>query len=191
MTKTGVIVEGGDGQHHIEADIVVNCVGFERNTSAAKALTGFDKMYNNNYLAKDFVYLADAFIDGDAFNSLFGSSVLEMVKFYVEVFIKFFNDPEFERMITMEGIEKIPIEDRKWSHYIEAAMALIRNYPSIQEIANRQVTQRTNNFLEAHDLETYIAANKREWIDTHSLLAGKPMREEDCLPYVFERLTTK
>ncbi len=39
--------------------------------------------------------------------------------------------------------------------------------------------------MEAYDSETYIHANKREWVDTHSLLAGKPMSEEACLPYVF------
>jgi hypothetical protein len=91
-------------------------------------------------------------------------------------------------MMNTEGIEKIPVEDRKWSHYINAAVALIQKYPGIHEIAKKQVIQRTQNFLEAHDLETYIAQNKREWIDTHSKLAGKPMKEEECLPYVFEKL---
>ena len=188
MTETGVHV---DGQRHIEADIVVNSVGFERNAIVARELSGYREIYNNNYLAKDFMYLADAYIDDDAFNSLFGSSVLEMVKFYIEVFIMFFNNPEYANMLTTEGIEKIPIEGRKWSNYIKSAMALIRKYPNIQEIARKQVTQRTKNFLEVHDIETYIAANKREWIDTHSMLAGKPMKEEDCLPYVFEKLLKK
>jgi hypothetical protein len=188
MTEAGVFV---DGRHYIAADIVVKCIGFERNTSLAKALSGYHEMYNNNYLSKDFVYLADAYIDSDAFNSLFGSSVVEMVKFYIEVFIMFFNNPEYGQMMRTEGIEKIPIEHRKWSHYIEGAMALIRNYPSICEIARKQITQRTKNFLEAHDLENYIAENKREWIDMHSMLAGRPMKEEDCLPYVFEKLSGK
>jgi cation diffusion facilitator CzcD-associated flavoprotein CzcO len=188
MTENGVLV---NGQHQIEADIVVKCTGFERNASVAKALSDCHETYNNNYLAKDFLYLADAYIDSDAFNSLFGSSVVEMVKFYMEVFIMFFNKPEYEHMMNTEGIEKIPIEDRKWSHYIKGAMTLIRNYPDIREIAGRQVAHRTKNFLEAHDLENYIAENKREWIDTHSMLAGKPMKEEDCLPYVFEKLLRK
>lgn len=185
MTENGVWV---DGHRHIEVDIVVNTVGFERNVSRAKELSGCGAIYTNNYLAKDFMYLADAFIDDDAFNSFFGSSVLEMVKFYVEVFIKFFDNPEYEHMMNTEGIEKIPIEERKWSHYINAAVALIQKYPDIHEIAKKQVIQRTQNFLEAHDLETYIAQNKREWIDTHSKLAGKPMKEAECLPYVFEKL---
>ena len=185
MTENGVWV---DGHRHIEADIVVNTVGFERNVSRAKELSGCGAIYTNNYLAKDFIYLADAFIDDDAFNSFFGSSVLEMVKFYVEVFIKFFDNPEYEPMMNTEGIEKIPIEERKWSHYINAAVALVQKYPDIHEIAKKQVSQRTQNFLEAHDLETYIAQNKREWIDTHSKLAGKPMKEAECLPYVFEKL---
>ncbi|MGA9235393.1 MAG: hypothetical protein WBV91_11255, partial [Desulfobacterales bacterium] len=108
--------------------------------------------------------------------------------FYIEVFIMLFNNPDYDNMMITEGIEKIAIEDRKWSHYIEAAMALIRNYPSIRKIAGNQVTERTKSFLEAHDLELYVAENKREWIDTHAMLAGKPMREEDCLPYVFEKV---
>ena len=84
LNENGVIV---DGQTPIDADVVVNCVGFERNTSSARRLSGYHEPYNNNYLAKDFMYLADAYIDSNAFNSLFGSSVLEMVKFYIEVFI--------------------------------------------------------------------------------------------------------
>ena len=187
MNANGVIV---DGQIPIDADVVVNCVGFERNTSSARRLSGYHETYNNNYLAKDFMYLADAYIDSDAFNSLFGSSVLEMVKFYIEVFILFFNNPEYDTMMRTEGIEKIPVEDRQWSNYIKAAMALIRSDARIAEIADKQIKQRTNNFLEVHDLETYIAENKREWIDMHSSLAGREMREADCLPYVFDKLLT-
>jgi cation diffusion facilitator CzcD-associated flavoprotein CzcO len=188
MTENGVTV---DGRRQIPADIVVNAVGFERNTPVAQALSGFREITNTNYVAKDFMYLADAYIDDEAFNSLFGSSVLEMVKFYLEVFVMFFDSPEYDVMVRSEGIEKLPIGERKWSDYIAGAMALIRKYPDIHAIAKRQVAHRTQNFLEAHDLETYIAANKREWIDTHAMLAGKPMTEAECLPYVFEKLVKK
>jgi hypothetical protein len=145
-------------------------------------------MYNNNYLDKDMIYLADAFIDDGAFNSFFGSSVLEMVKFYMDVYVTFFNNPDFDTMMQTDGIEKISIEDRKWSHYISAANSLTKNYPGLDQIANKQVKQRTKNFLESHDLETYISQNRREWIDTHALLAGKTMKAEDCLPFVFQKL---
>ena len=188
MTATGVIV---DGQNEIEADVVVNCIGFERNAPQVKALSGYHEMYNNNYVDKDFMYLADAYIDDDAFNSLFGSSVLEMVKFYLEVFIKFFNNPEYEEMLAIEGTAIIPINERKWTHYIKAAMALIGRYADIRELADSQVARRTDNFLEIHDIETYLEENKREWLDTHSMLAGKRMKAEDCLPYVFDRLKPK
>jgi cation diffusion facilitator CzcD-associated flavoprotein CzcO len=182
MTENGAYI---DEKEPIEADIVINAVGFERNAAVALDLSGFQETYTNNYLGKDFMYLADAYIDNDAFNSLFGSSVLEMVKFYIEIFILFFNKPEYEEMIRTEGIKKVPIHDRNWSHYITGAMALIRKYPGIRKIAEEQVRKRSRNFFEMHDLETYIAENKREWIDTHSKLAGKPMTEKDCLPYVF------
>ncbi len=185
MTADTVVV---NDQQRITADIVVNCVGFERNTPLAEALSGFREMYNNNYVDKDFMYLADAYIDADAFNSLFGSSVLEMVKFYMEVFILYFDNPEFETMMKIDQIEKLPIEERKWSHYIKGAMALIENDPRIHDAAWQQINQRTDNFLQTHDLSTYVEQNKREWLDMHRMLAGKSMKEEECLPYVFENL---
>ena len=185
MTETGVVI---GGQQHVNADVVVNCIGFQRNAPLVNALSGYHEMYNNNFVDKDFMYLADAFIDDDAFNSLFGSSVLEMVKFYMEVFVMFFDNPDYDTMVKTEGIRKISVSSRAWSHYIEAAMALIRAFPAIRDMAAEQVDTRTKNFLEIHDMETFIAENKREWIDIHSMLAGKPMAERDCLPYIFEKL---
>ena len=93
------------------------------------------------------MYLADAYIDNNAFNSLFGSSVLEMVKFYVEVFIMFFNQPEYDEMIRTEGIERILIEDRNWAHYINGAMALIRRYPSRPQNCQTAGRQKDPKFL--------------------------------------------
>lgn len=188
MYENGVIV---DNRQRIDADIIINCVGFYRNASKVKEICDYTKMFNNNYVDKDLMYLADAYIDDDAFNSFFGSSVLEMAKFYLDVYLHFFNNDDYYDMIESDGIQTISIEDRKWSHYIAAAQALMKRYPAIYEKAKNQVTQRTQNFMEAHDLETYIAANKREWMDTHSLLAGKPMKPEDCLPYVFQKLIEK
>jgi len=185
MTTDTVVV---NDQHRIKADIVVNCVGFSRNTPLAESLSGYREMYNNNYVDKDFMYLADAYIDADAFNSLFGSSVLEMVKFYMAIFILYFNNPEFESMMKIDQIEKLPIRERKWSHYIKGAMALIKNDPRIHEAAWQQIDRRTENFLQTHDLATYVEQNKREWLDMHQMLAGKSMKEEECLPYVFENL---
>jgi thioredoxin reductase len=188
LKPTGAIVDGGQ---EIAADIIVNCVGFETNSSIARSLSGHDQTFNNNYLDKDFMYLADAYIDNDAFNSLFGSSVLEMAKFYLHLYIKYFDNPAFDEMMQTPGIEKLSIEERKWSEYIKGAMSLIRANPEIGEAAKKLVAQRTANFLECHDLETYIAENKREWIDMHTSLAGRPLADDECLPYLFERLATR
>lgn len=194
QTITGNVTEVNDkgvvvnGNQNINADILVNCVGFEKNSSLAKELCGYSEMYNTNYVDKDFMYLADAYIDDDAFNSFFGSSVLEMVKFYLEVYLNYFDKPAYEEMSSFAGIEKISIDDRSWSHYIKAANGLIQNRPYLYEVAKKQVNERTQNFLEKHDLEAYIAENKREWLDTHAFLAGQNMAEEQCLPYVFEKL---
>jgi len=185
MDQKGVVLDQG---RFIEADVVVNCVGFERNAPVAKALSAYAETYNINYLDKDLMYLADAFIDDNAFNSFFGSSVLEMAKFYLEVYLHYFDTPAFDTLISAQGIRKVPIEERCWSHYIQGAEALVRQFGNIRQIAERQVAQRTRNFLEVHDLPAYLAENRREWIDTHSLLAGRPMRTEECLAYVFDKL---
>lgn len=188
MFETGVIV---DNQHRIDADVVLNCVGFYRNALNVKKICNYSQMYSNNYIDRNLMYIADAYIDDDAFNSFFGSSVLEMAKFYLDLYIRFFDKEDYFSMLESEGVEKIAIENRKWSQYIAAAAALMNRYPEIYESVRKQVGQRTQNFLEAHDLETYIAANKREWQDTHSLLAGRPMKSEECLPYVFQKLIDK
>ncbi len=188
MYENGLIV---DENNRVEADIVINCIGFQRNASHVSEICDYTITHTNNFLDKNFMYLADAHIDDDAFNSLFGSSVLEMVKFYLDVYLYFFDNEEYDSMIRSDGIDTVAIQDRKWSDYISAAAALMNKYPDIYEKAKRQVAERTGNFMEAHDLQTYIAANRREWIDTHSLLAGKSMKAEDCLPYVFEKLIKK
>ena len=189
-TVTGLYDHGlvVDYDTRIEADVIVNCVGFHRNSPVVKQLCGRDTMYNNNYIDKDLMYLADAYIDDDVFNSFFGSSVLEMTKFYMDVFIHFFNNQEFETMINSAGIGQIDINDRRWSHYIAGAESLIRNYPTFDDAARKQIDKRTANFLEAHDLETYVAANRREWHDLHEMLSGRRMKEAECLPYVFDKL---
>lgn len=185
MYKNGVIVNGGE---KVEADIVVNCVGFHRKAPVVKEMCDYREMYNTNYVDKDFMYLADAYIDDDVFNSFFGSSVLEMTKFYMDVYIDYFDNEAYEEMISLEGVKKISIEDRRWSHYMAGADALIKQYPRFYEAAKKQIETRTANFLETHDLKTYIAENKREWLDTHTLLNGEPLSEDKCLPYVFEKL---
>ena len=56
----------------LEADVVVGCIGFERNTTFCEQLTGRSLVKHSNYLDKNLMYLADAEIDESAFNSFFG-----------------------------------------------------------------------------------------------------------------------
>ena len=188
LYENGVIVDHRD---RIEADIVINCVGFHRNAPAVKQICEYDQMYNNNYIDKDMMYLADAYIDDDVFNSFFGSSVLEMTKFYMDVYLDFFDNESYDVMTQIEGIYKISVEDRRWSHYIAGAEALIGEYPRFYEAARKQIDERTANFMESHDLSTYINANKREWLDIHEQLSGRKLSESECLPYFFEKLLEK
>lgn len=185
VEKDAVVLDDGT---RVTADIIVNCVGFHRMSTVLREMCDYHEMYNNNYIDKDLMYLADAYIDDDVFNSFFGSSVLEMTKFYMEVYLRFFDSEEYDTMIQAPGIGKIPVEDRRWSHYIAGSEALMDAYPEFRQAARDQIDARTRNFKEAHDLSVYIAQNKREWLDTHHQLAGRQLSEAECLPYVFEKL---
>ena len=65
MYEKGIIV---GNQQRIEADIVVNCVGFHRNATIVKDLCDHKEMYNNNYLDKNFIYLRRNLIHNHIFN---------------------------------------------------------------------------------------------------------------------------
>ena len=65
----------------IDADIIIKCTGFERNASLIPKITPYTQTNSINYLDDNVMYLADALIDNNVFNSIFGSSVIEMVKF--------------------------------------------------------------------------------------------------------------
>jgi len=66
-------------------------------------------------------------------------------------------------------MQTIATQDRKSSHYISGAAASMNCYPDICEAAGKPLSQRTSNFLEVHDLESYIAANKENgWISIPS-----------------------
>jgi cation diffusion facilitator CzcD-associated flavoprotein CzcO len=179
------------GDRRIEADVIVACVGFHRNASTAAALCGKTETLSTNYVDRDFMYLADAHIDDNAHNSFFGSSVLEMVKFYVNAYLELFGALSFEQARAVPGVTVVPIINRKWNDYIGGAQALMQAFPRLRELARAQVDARSADFAQAHDLQSYLAANRREWFALHEQLAGRPMAERECLPFVFDKLIEK
>ena len=73
---SGLVTKSGK---FASADIVVHCTSCERNASLVPALPPCTQSNSINCLDQDVMYLADALLDDAVFNSLFGSSVLEMV----------------------------------------------------------------------------------------------------------------
>jgi len=175
----------------IEADVVVPCIGFHRNTIFCEQLTGMTDIKNSNYLAKHMMYLADAEIDHGAFNWFFGSSVLEYAKFFTEVFITGLeHEEEVGELLWGDDLPMHPIEDRKWSHYIEASRKMINaksaGIPYFADAANKQVDLRTKHFYKTLPPVAYVEANRLEWVELHTRLnGGKPVPAEDQLPYFF------
>merc|ERR1719462_802381 len=111
FSDNAVILGSGE---RIEADVFIPCIGFERNTDLCQDLTGCQEVCQTNYLDKHMMYLADAEIDDDAFNSFFGSSVLEYAKFFIEVFIR---EDEIGEMLWGSDVPRFDITKRKWSQY--------------------------------------------------------------------------
>eukprot|EP00913_Durusdinium_trenchii_P003263 g3019.t1 len=91
IEKEGVVLSSGD---FMACDVVVGCIGFERSNTLCEWLTGRKEVKTTNYLDQHMMYLADAEIDEGAFNSFFGSSVLEYGKFFTNVFVEGLKRPD-------------------------------------------------------------------------------------------------
>ena len=116
------------------------------------------------------MYLADALIDDNVFNSIFGSSVIEMAKFFIEVYSYFYKNPEkYEEIEKL--LHKVNIENRKWSDYIKGSNVLVENNNDIKDIVKNQLNKRNNNFINAHNVEEFKKENKREWIEINKILS--------------------
>jgi len=184
MVAGGVVLSDGAT---LEADVVVGCIGFERNTTFCEQLTGRSMVHHSNYLDKNLMYLADAEIDEGAFNFMFGSSVLEYAKFYTKVYAEGFARPSaLGPLLWGDGVPACAIKERKWSQYIETARELMRGDPAIAAAAKAQVEARTAHFHATMPPESFVAVNRREWEELHTRLnGGKPLPRELHLPYFF------
>merc|ERR1711972_445341 len=187
--ETGMFLADGS---YLEADVVIPCIGFTRNTTLCSALTGIDIVKNTNYLSKHLMYLADAEIDHGAFNWFFGSSVVEYAKFFTEVYITGLDhEEEVGEMLWGDDLPTNLIQDRKWSQYIASSDRLIKASQKgiryFSDTAHSQVERRTQHFYSTLPPDVYVSANKAEWVELHTRLnGGKPVPEHEQLPYFFE-----
>lgn len=179
-----------DDGSFIACDIVISCIGFQRNATLCADLTGAATVKETNFIAPAVMYLADAEIDEGAFNFFFGSSVLEYAKFYSEVFALAIGDESLEGLpdaLWGHNIPKYPLDERKWSHYIAAARRLISTFDEVHAIAVSQVTKRTQHFWGSRPPKAWVQANKEEWHNIHKALNdNRDVPLENQLPYFFE-----
>jgi len=182
----GVVL--ADGQH-VACDVVVPCIGFIRNTDLCQRLTGCEVVCNTNYLGENLMYLADAEIDDDAFNSFFGSSVLEYAKFFTSVFLEGWRRPAaLGPLLWGPDVPRVPINKRAWSQYIKSSATLINADDAIKKAARKQVDDRTARFFATLPPKEYESSNRQDWKDLHTLLSVGSKKsakdvEADLLPY--------
>ena len=193
-TMVGHLDHLEEGQVHLsdgsvlEADVVVGCIGFERNTTFCEQLTGRTVVHHSNYLDKNMMYLADAEIDETAFNSFFGSSVVEYAKFFSNVFVEGFNRPdELGEYLWGDNVPITNVKERKWTQYIAVANTLIANDTVMAKHVSTQVSLRTEHFYRTMPPASFVAVNKKEWQELHTRLnGGVPVLPDAQLPYFFD-----
>jgi len=171
----------------LPADVAVGCIGFERNTTFCEQLTGRAEIKHSNYLDKNMMYLADAEIDETAFNSFFGSSVLEYAKFYTRVFVEAFERPDaVGDLLWGEGVAICPVKDRKWTQYIAVGAQLMARDQTIKHAVAEQVRERTEHFYRTMPPASFVEVNRREWQELHTRLnKGVPLPPAKQLAYPF------
>ncbi|CAL1140432.1 unnamed protein product [Cladocopium goreaui] len=187
IEKDGVMLSSGD---FVPCDVVVGCIGFERSNFLCESLTGRCEVKTSNYLDQHMMYLADAEIDEGAFNSFFGSSVLEYGKFFTNVFVEGLLRPDIlgERLWGCDTVS-VPISQRKWNQYIASAMKLIETDDRIALHAQQQVEARTKHFWRTLPPTSFLAVNRKDWEELHERLnGGVPVPKEQQLPYFFEEI---
>jgi len=186
IEPSGVVVGADD--EFIPCDVVVGCIGFERSNYLCEALTGRNEVKTTNYLDRDMMYLADAEIDEGAFNSFFGSSVLEYGKFFTNVYVEGLKrGDELGELLWGAGTASVPIGERKWNQYIASGSKLIKADETIARHARDQVDRRTAHFWRTLPPRSFLETNRKEWEELHQRLnGGVPVPKERQLPYFFE-----
>ena len=172
--------------------MVIGCIGFERSSFLAEELTGKSDLSHSNYLDKDMMYLADAEIDENAFNSFYGSSVLEYGKFWTKVYVEGLKrGDELGSKLWGAEVPFTPIKLRKWSQYIASAANLIKSDPTLEAAAWGIVNNRHGHFMRTMPPTSFVEVNKREWQELHTRLnGGVPVPLEEQLPYFFSEAPT-
>jgi len=185
LDSNAVVLDSGE---RLPCDILVPCIGFERNTSLCRDLTGYSQVCGSNYLDKHLIYLADAEIDDNAFNSFFGSSVLEYAKFYTNVYIEGLRrEEQLGHLLWGSEVERVDIDKRAWSQYIRTAHRLFKHDATIKRLAREQVDRRTDHFMASLAPPAYEASNRQEWEDIHATLnGGVPVPKAKQLPYYLD-----
>jgi hypothetical protein len=155
IDRDGVVI--GSSGEFIPCDVVVGCIGFERSNYLCEYLTGRTEVKTTNFLDKNMMYLADAEIDEGAFNSFFGSSVLEYGKFFSNVYVEGLKrgDELGERLWGSDTVS-VPISERKWNQYISSAFKLIDSDAAISEHAREQVDRRTKHFWRTLPPQSFV-----------------------------------
>jgi len=184
MVEDGCVLSDGT---HLPCDVVVGCIGFERNTTFCEQLTGRDTVMHSNYLDKNMIYLADAEIDESAFNSFFGSSVLEYAKFYTNVYVEGLERPDaLGPILWGPKVETCPVKLRKWTQYIAVGAELIEKDDACKKHAADQVSNRTVHFYKTMPPATFVEVNRKEWEEIHTRLnGGVPVPKDKQLRYEF------
>jgi len=184
MDETGCVLSDCS---HLLADIVVGCIGFERNTTFCEQLTGRTVVKHSNYLDKNMMYLADAEIDEGAFNSFFGSSVVEYAKFFSKVYVEAFERPDQVGVYLWgDSVPTTPLALRKWTQYIATSATLIKEDEAIKKVAADLVKKRTEHFYRTMPPRTFLEVNRKEWQELHTRLNGNvPLPAEKQLAYPF------
>jgi hypothetical protein len=183
--EIGEFTENGIWTKHtnkfLPCDIVIRCTGFERNCNLIPALTPYREVNSCNYLDDNFMYLADALIDDNVFNSVFGSSVVEMARVFAAIYIHFLQNTEDYAKIK-NRLAVVPVTDRKWSDYIGGLELLHTELHAVRELARKRIEERHMAFMRAHKVDEYKLENSREWNELHQIL-GVWSDETAYLPY--------
>ena len=165
-----------------QTDIVIKAVGFELNEGNERLL-GRVRMRCNSHLEGSLWLQLEPHLDARFFNSPFGSSYLNEVRFNASVMMRLLQAPLQRGRVAQLPMPHMRINSFTASESHEGQDLLQAADPAWPELLQTHLQGIASDFNASMSPEEYVAQNQQLWKENHTLLA-KLAGEDSARPHL-------
>ena len=176
----------------LPTDIVVKAVGFELNEGNERLL-GRVQMRCNSHVDGSLWLQLEPHLDARFFNSPFGSSYLNEVRFNARVMLRHLQEPRLRCRVAQLPMPRMRINAFTASESHEGQDLLAEGDPRWREMLREHLKGVADEFNSSMSPEQYVAQNRWLWEQNYAMLAMLPGvdSERPYMEYPFAPLITE